>query len=196
MTSYEGELYAFLAWDSAGTYWDVAPMLDNSSLATVFKDVVVDDTLDKIVRQVADFDIDFEAIDSFTPMLDSNGDFDTAYLGDFGDVATWIFARMLQEEVGIGDAVRGKFDLDADGSLDDDDIELLVETIFRGLMGDANWNGFVDVDDLTLLGLHWLGDNIYNWMDGDFNGDGVVNALDLNYIGQNWQQGPNPPPSP
>ena len=80
------------------------------------------------------------------------------------------------------------FDFDGSGSVDQGDIEFLVENTLGTLMGDANLDGSVDAGDLNQLGLHWQSDDAVCWEDGDFNGDGTINSLDLNILGLNWQQ--------
>ena len=53
--------------------------------------------------------------------------------------------------------------------------------------GDANGNGFVNLDDLTLIINHWLQQVPY-WKNGDVNGDGIVNIFDLMQTMVNWLQ--------
>ena len=55
------------------------------------------------------------------------------------------------------------------------------------LMGDANWNGYVDDDDLNLLLSNWHTGT--TWGEGDFNGDLNVNDDDLNLLLTNWHAG-------
>jgi hypothetical protein len=51
-------------------------------------------------------------------------------------------------------------------------------------MGDANGDGAVDDDDLSLLLAHWGQDAA--WEDGNFNTDAVVNDDDLSLLLANW----------
>jgi hypothetical protein len=53
------------------------------------------------------------------------------------------------------------------------------------LLGDANLDGTVDVNDLNVVGLSWR-QELALWSAGDFNADGTVNGGDLNGIGLNW----------
>ena len=53
------------------------------------------------------------------------------------------------------------------------------------LLGDANFDGTVNMSDLNVVGLSWL-QELAPWSAGDFNADGTVNAGDLNKIGLNW----------
>ena len=53
------------------------------------------------------------------------------------------------------------------------------------MLGDANNNGIVDVEDLNIVGKNWLKtDKTYS--EGDFDGDGIVGIADLEIIGTNW----------
>ena len=54
--------------------------------------------------------------------------------------------------------------------------------------GDANGDGFVDVDDAAILAQHWLAGSA-DWGMGDFNEDGVVNDLDAALMAANWGAG-------
>lgn len=58
------------------------------------------------------------------------------------------------------------------------------------LLGDANADGFVGVEDLDLLLANW-GDsvNLYDYAAGDLTGDGLVGAADLAVVQANWGNG-------
>ncbi len=61
--------------------------------------------------------------------------------------------------------------------------------------GDADGNGYVDDDDLSLLLANWtgVGGTGKAWSTGDFEGDGDVADDDLSLLLSNWT---GPPPSP
>lgn len=68
-----------------------------------------------------------------------------------------------------------------------DRIFLLITTVFKTFIGDANLARNVNASDLNVVGINWLKDIAFDhWGLGDFNGDGVVDALELNELGQNW----------
>ena len=79
------------------------------------------------------------------------------------------------------------FDANNSGSVDQGDVEHLVENILETFFGDANLDRVVDARDLNALGLHWQ-DSGAGWADGDFTGDGIVDARDLNLLALNWQK--------
>lgn len=54
------------------------------------------------------------------------------------------------------------------------------------LLGDANWDGVVDLQDLSIVTNHWQS-NQRSWFNGDLNGDGVVDLGDLSVVTNNWQ---------
>lgn len=66
------------------------------------------------------------------------------------------------------------------------------------LVGDANYDGRVGLDDADALFAHY-GASGAVWTEGDFNYDGVVNSADLQPLAANWGQvspnAPAPPPS-
>jgi len=57
------------------------------------------------------------------------------------------------------------------------------------LPGDANLDGSVNLDDLAILQVNWLGPGSFR--EGDFNGDGNVNLDDLAVLQVNWLQSVN-----
>lgn len=56
-----------------------------------------------------------------------------------------------------------------------------------GLMGDADGDGAVNDDDLSVLLANWGGANP-DWQKGDFNGDGKVDDDDLSLLLANWSK--------
>ena len=63
--------------------------------------------------------------------------------------------------------------------------------------GDANWDGFVDGSDATILANYWqYGTDMTvpnaTWEMGDFNGDHVVDGSDATLLASYWQEGTPP----
>ena len=181
-----GDLNAILAWETQGTYWDISHFegvnTATESSFVAFREMIVDDIFNKVAMQVADFDNDFFAIDEFDEFVDTNPD----YLGDAGDIGGWILGRKDHEEGDSSEMMFAKYDLNGNGDVDDADIVLLITKIFRGAMGDTDWNGVVNQADLNDVGGNWQAVNVFDLNMGDTNGDGLVNALDMNNVGMNW----------
>ena len=71
-------------------------------------------------------------------------------------------------------------------------------TIARGtqpLPGDANLDGKVNVQDLSILATNWMKDPAV-WAEGNFNDDTVVNVQDLSILATNWTGGAAAVPEP
>ena len=81
------------------------------------------------------------------------------------------------------------YDVNNDGTVDDADVQFVVQDILGTFMGDVNLDGRVDSGDLNSVGIAWRIDNASGWRQGDVTGDGHVNSADLNVIGLNWQSG-------
>jgi hypothetical protein len=63
-----------------------------------------------------------------------------------------------------------------------------LETILDSILpGDANLDGSVDDDDLSILLANWGATT--DWMHGNFGGDGTVNDDDLSLLLANWSPG-------
>jgi hypothetical protein len=120
----------------------------------------------------------------------SPGTVDFGVTGDFtGDgVVDADDINALFEAIREGNG-SAEFDLDASGTVDQDDVVFLVENILETFMGDATLDGKVDAMDLNQVGINWRVADVAGWEDGDFSGDGSVTAVDLNFIGVNWRQG-------
>ena len=61
--------------------------------------------------------------------------------------------------------------------------------IITPLMADADLDGIVNANDVSLIAAHWQTPSGAIWEDGDFNDDGVVNALDVSLLATHWQEG-------
>jgi hypothetical protein len=128
----------------------------------------------------------FDADATLRLMLALDCDFDFNSTCDVGDI------DMLLGAIGTNHV---NFNLDGSGAVDFDDVEVWLtvagnETIGRPyLMGDTDFNGFIDSADLGEIGLRWQQtSSVTSWSEGDFNADGTINAVDLNILGKNWQQ--------
>ena len=71
------------------------------------------------------------------------------------------------------------YDLDGNGTLNEEDVDFLVRQVLAALPGDANLDGAVDAIDLDIWNAHrWTGCS--GWGRSDFNGDGVTDGSDFN----------------
>jgi hypothetical protein len=56
--------------------------------------------------------------------------------------------------------------------------------------GDVNFDGVVDISDVTLMANHWLQSDAalanYGLIAGDANGDGIINIIDVTMAANNW----------
>ena len=75
-------------------------------------------------------------------------------------------------------------DLNQDRYVDQDDVDYLVKTMLATEYGDANLDGKVDLNDLSILAGSWDSGGV--WANGDFNGDGVVDLNDLSILAGGW----------
>jgi hypothetical protein len=81
-------------------------------------------------------------------------------------------------------------DLNVDGTTDDADVTLLIESIFGTLAGDANLDGTVDGADFLIWNANKFDTNS-NWLTGDFNGDNITDGADFLIWNTNkFQDGP------
>jgi hypothetical protein len=60
-----------------------------------------------------------------------------------------------------------------------------------GHLGDANFDGAVDVGDLGILAANYGATSGKTWAQGDFNGDGAVDVGDLGILAAHYGQGSN-----
>ena len=79
------------------------------------------------------------------------------------------------------------FDLNGDGSVTMADVDTLVHSILHRDYGDANLDGIVDIQDLTIVANNWQ-QSLNSWADGDMNGDGIVDIQDFTIVANHWQQ--------
>ena len=57
------------------------------------------------------------------------------------------------------------------------------------LPGDADADGDVDIEDLSILASNWDAPSGMSWSDGDFDADGDVDIEDLSQLAANWNVG-------
>ena len=107
------------------------------------------------------------------------GDFDDDDDVDTDDIC------LLQQEIFI-EGTDLTFDVDANGVVEFEDLELMIEVILMTRFGDANLDLKVDAQDLNINGLNWQ-QSPRCWKEGNFSvDDTIVDAQDLNKIGLNW----------
>lgn len=70
-----------------------------------------------------------------------------------------------------------RFDLDASGTVDSGDRDFLLNSIFNTRPGDADLDGDIDANDLSLLQANF-GSNNAGWGQGDFDGNGRIDFGD------------------
>ncbi len=83
---------------------------------------------------------------------------------------------------------NSRFDLNDNSSIDQTDVDFLVETVFNTVYGDANLDGIFNSTDLVLVfqtGEYEdeLAGNS-EWLTGDWNGDGEFNSSDFVFVFQ------------
>jgi len=124
-----------------------------------------------------------DGLRTFTLRLGRNGDFDGTELFAAGEHF---------HVVGILDQYS------TSGTYGTDGYRLLAMSpadFCAALPGDANCDGLVNVQDLSILATNWMTQPAA-WDDGDFNGDTLVNVQDLSILATNWTDGaPAPEPA-
>jgi hypothetical protein len=102
--------------------------------------------------------------------------------GNQYDLNTWAPAGVtFNYAAGLNDA--GQILVWAGGTQDGQDFKSYLLT--PALPGDANLDGRVDINDLTIVLAHY-GQNGMSWATGDFNGDGKVDINDLTIVLANY----------
>ena len=121
-------------------------------------------------------------------------DFDDDGSCDIHDLNEILLTGPVASGVAVVPGETDSFDLNADGVIDNSDVEQwLADAAFSSgfsapfLQGDTNLDGTVSAVDLNNLALNW-GAEVLGWSSGDFTGDGRVSAADLNALALNWRQ--------
>jgi hypothetical protein len=112
--------------------------------------------------------------------VDGNGDC------NIDDLDAMLAEGPLADGVLVDDSGNEIFDLNGDGTINNDDVEqwLAIAAEENGLsspyiVGDANLDGNVDVSDFNAWNQSKFSATT-NWSSGDFNGDGSVDVGDFN----------------
>ena len=100
---------------------------------------------------------------------------------DSGTLTSGLSGRVVPTEIGA-------IDVSADNGVTFIDDLTLIYPAEAG-MGDANGDGWVDDNDLSLLLANWAGET--DWEHGEFDGTPPVNDDDLSLLLANWT-GPDP----
>jgi len=92
-------------------------------------------------------------------------------------------ARQAYEEIDLGRLMPGQHVLPLPRFSD-----WAIAVITLAGMGDANADGRVDDDDLSILLAHWTGAGGAEgtWATGDFDGNGAISDVDLSFLLANW----------
>ncbi|MEM6334139.1 MAG: chondroitinase-B domain-containing protein [Planctomycetota bacterium] len=85
---------------------------------------------------------------------------------------------LLAANFGLAAPSETQGDLDGDGDVDLEDLRVLVEDLIGTVMGDANLDYATNTSDLAILASNF-GATANSWGAADFNGDGFVNTGDL-----------------
>jgi hypothetical protein len=186
--TFDGELYGYLTWATGGTYWDMDLLFDtdndiDSPPANMLMQAISNDMFQKIATQVADFDGDLFALDTYGAYGLGAGK-----IADIDDVDL-LFAKFATQIPNPDAETLAVFDLDGNGTIEQFDLIRLIVLLYYTRHGDTDLNGFVNNGDVARLAAHWQHDHRDGWFRGNFNGDDFVNAADLNMLGQNSQQG-------
>jgi len=81
------------------------------------------------------------------------------------------------------------------GAAIDPSLEITIGGGAPQLPGDANLDGKVNVQDLSILATNWMKDPAV-WAEGNFNSDTIVNVQDLSILATNWTGGAAAVPEP
>lgn len=115
--------------------------------------------------------------------------------GDFNDIVeVYCELVMLEESIGGGNNAGTYFDrVVFDFTATDGSGIMRLDLTTLSEEGDANYDGFVGVEDLDILLANW-GTTVRagSVLEGDLTGDGLVNQDDLNLVLANWGNGNDP----
>ncbi|MEQ9455631.1 MAG: hypothetical protein RLN76_13700 [Phycisphaeraceae bacterium] len=100
--------------------------------------------------------------------------------GDYDDDYRLTASDVDALAAGVGGSYDVAFDLDRDGELGPEDVAVWLDELAQIARGDANFDGRVDLIDLSVLASGFGGPG--GWAMGDFSGDGVVDLVDLSLL--------------
>ena len=103
-------------------------------------------------------------------------DFDGDYDLDIDDINLMINA--------IG-TTANLYDLDSSGTVDSEDLRILIEDLMDWKMGDLNLDMSVDIYDLQIFLQNYL-TSTHGWEAGELNNDSIVDIADFAVISKNW----------
>ena len=98
--------------------------------------------------------------------------------GDFGTNAYDI--DLLYKRRGETGSTLWFDDLNADGKVDQGDVDSLVRNVLHSQYGDADLDGGVSINDFNVLAANFGKSTGQGWATGDFDGDGGVSVNDFN----------------
>lgn len=108
-----------------------------------------------------------------------------AILGDLDDDGLLTAADIDQLSAALrANSSDERFDLDTNGSVNEDDLSHMIANIFGTRLGDANLNGTVDFPDFLALSADF--GNSGGWAEGDFDGNGQVEFPDFLALSGNF----------
>jgi hypothetical protein len=105
---------------------------------------------------------------------------------DIADI-DWLFTmkNLYESNTSAYAGMVDVYDLDDDSAFDQDDLDELIRDILGMEYGDANGDGNVNVQDLSILANNWH-TYVTSWAYGDFNGDGYVDEDDEDLLNLYW----------
>ena len=110
--------------------------------------------------------------------LNAPGDFDNSGTFDIKDVDLYYAAVM-------GPMPPAEYDLTNDGSVNQDDLDFLIEDVLETRAGDTNLDGRIDFVDFLALSANF-GQDDRDWTTGDFDADGSVGFTDFLALSENF----------
>jgi predicted esterase len=189
-----GEPPAFLlnsVTDSLIPYPDVADMVERMDAVGVYNEPWIQDLGTGVHDVEWDYLLDGKTVLERTKEflafhladVGGNGDFNVDGLVNAADI------DLLYGAIHAG-APNGLFDLNNDGTVDNDDLTFELETILHTKFGDTDTDGDVDLADLGNLASGFQIPGEKRWSRGNFDGDGDVDLPDLGSLASNFEAGP------
>lgn len=82
-------------------------------------------------------------------------------------------------------------DITNDNLVDNNDLDFMIQNILNTFYGDANLDGTVNIQDLSVLASRF--NQSGGWADGNFNTDTIINIQDLSKMASNFNKSNTPP---